>query len=67
MAEELDLYTGTLLFREISFTFAFDKKEFYVCIYMLTNGKELSFFGFQGIMLATAHIRKIATTATITA
>lgn len=24
---------------------AFDKKDFYVCIYMLTNGKELSFFG----------------------
>lgn len=24
---------------------AFDKKDFYICIYMLTNGKELSFFG----------------------
>lgn len=27
MAEELDLYTGTLLFRDINFTFAFDKKD----------------------------------------
>ncbi len=30
--------------KDLSFV-AFDKKDFYVCIYMLTNGKELSFFG----------------------
>ena len=27
MAEEIDLYTGTLLYKDISFTFAFDGSE----------------------------------------